>query len=222
MTIWLSAILGFSALSLVLLFRLFFTLPATRFKKPASRKPSATCSLAVFLGSGGHTSEALALLKGVDLQRYQPRHYFVSEGDNLSVKQVVQFEQSRANNSSSQYRVTTIPRARRVHQPLITTPLTALISTYACVYYFMVEPFFHKKCPFPEVLIMNGPGTCFILCVAVYWNKLLGLPAPTTIYVESFTRVKGLSLTGKLIRPMVDRSVRLNLASRRSHAMEFT
>jgi len=38
-------------------------------------------------------------------------------------------------------------------------------------------------------------------------NKFFGLPAPTIIYVESFTRVKALSLSGKLIRPLVDRFI---------------
>ena len=38
-------------------------------------------------------------------------------------------------------------------------------------------------------------------------TKILGLPSPTIIYVESFARVQSLSLTGKLLRPFVDRQV---------------
>ena len=36
-------------------------------------------------------------------------------------------------------------------------------------------------------------------------TKILGLPSPTIIYIESFARVQSLSLTGKLLRPFVDR-----------------
>jgi len=46
-----------------------------------------------------------------------------------------------------------------------------------------------------------------MLCLAVYLNKLLGLPSPKLIYVESFARVKRLSLSGKILKPFVDRFV---------------
>lgn len=74
-----------------------------------------------------------------------------------------------------------------------------------------------------DVLLLNGPGTCFVLCIAVYINrvrcflsraeymstdaasKILGLKSPKLIYIESFARVRHLSLSGKLLRPLVDR-----------------
>lgn len=37
--------------------------------------------------------------------------------------------------------------------------------------------------------------------------QFLGLPSPRLIYVESFARIRTLSLTGKLLRPLVDRFV---------------
>jgi len=40
-------------------------------------------------------------------------------------------------------------------------------------------------------------------------SQFLGLSSPRVIYVESFARVRSLSLSGKLLRPFVDRSVRL-------------
>jgi len=54
---------------------------------------------------------------------------------------------------------------------------------------------------------MNGPGTCFPLCLAILGRRILGLSTPRTIYVESFTRVTTLSMAGKLVRPLVDRFV---------------
>jgi len=58
-----------------------------------------------------------------------------------------------------------------------------------------------------DILLLNGPGTCFVLCITVYLNKFFGLQTPLVIYVESFARVKSLSLSGKLIRPLADRFI---------------
>ncbi|KAG8821152.1 UDP-N-acetylglucosamine transferase subunit [Serendipita sp. 400] len=51
-----------------------------------------TCRVAVFLGSGGHTSEMLQMMKGLDLERYEPRLYIVSEGDQFSAGKAAEFE----------------------------------------------------------------------------------------------------------------------------------
>lgn len=84
--------------------------------------------------------------------------------------------------------------------------------------------------PWVDVLLVNGPGTC-VLVVAVSWIRrvnhccchidedtypgvqsahahvyvqFLGLNYTRIIYVESFARVKSLSLSGKILRPFVD------------------
>lgn len=179
---------------------------------PRHRQASDTCSLAVFLGSGGHTSEALSLLSSLDFNRYTPRKYVVSEGDILSAEKAVSLETSKATSASSQpgtdYNILVIPRARRVHQSLFMTPPTALRSLLACVFHVSIAPLISSGpgiSSFADVLILNGPGTCFVLCIAVYLNRFLGRPSPRLIYVESFARVKSLSLSGKLLRPFVDR-----------------
>ncbi|KAF8345879.1 glycosyltransferase family 1 protein [Amanita rubescens] len=180
--------------------RIYFILPQSH-RQP--RRKDETCSLAVFLGSGGHTAEALTLVSALDFQRYKPRTYVVSEGDILSVKKAADLEKSK--HSEGQYRILVIPRARRVHQSLLTTPPSALLSLISCIYYVVVEPLVAKKPAFADLLLLNGPGTCFVLCIAVYMNKFLGLSASKIIYVESFARVKKLSLSGRLLLPLVDR-----------------
>lgn len=100
------------------------------------------------------------------------------------------------------------------------------MSLISCVYYVVVEPLVAKKPAFADLLLLNGPGTCFVLCLAVYMNKVasffpqydtglclvtikfLGLSASKIIYVESFARVKKLSLSGRLLLPLVDRYYR--------------
>ncbi|KAH7888744.1 glycosyltransferase family 1 protein [Phlebopus sp. FC_14] len=202
-----------SILLLLLLTRLYLV---TR-KAPKVSKwcDSDTCSLAVFLGSGGHTGEALMLISALDFSRYSPRTYIVTEGDPLSAQKALALEDVKAAaddrpRERQMYRLQTIPRARRVHQSLLSTPPTALISFLACVYLITFSPLVENgslRKPYANLLILNGPGTCVSLCAAVMLNKLIGLPSPKMIYVESFARVQTLSLSGRILRHLVDRFV---------------
>jgi len=185
------------------LLRLWFIFPPNR-KSGLKTASTSTCSLAVFLGSGGHTTEALTLLSSLDFSRYTPRTYIVSDGDTLSAQKARSLE-NEAGDKNLQYSILYIPRARKVYQPLWTTPPTIFYSLLACIYY-MTLPVLWKnhRNAYPQVLLLNGPGTCFVLCAAVYLNRFLGLSSPRLIYVESFARVRTLSLSAKLLRPIVD------------------
>ncbi|KAG2079000.1 glycosyltransferase family 1 protein [Suillus decipiens] len=203
-------------LSILLFFsvRLFFVIFSSRRIRLAHKnhRPSQTCSIAIFLGSGGHTSEALKLVSALDFVRYSPRTYIVSEGDALSAQKAVALEHIKAvdhvfSDVPPQYKLLTIPRARRVHQSLLSTPPDAVKSLLACIYLVSVRPLFKKgafRQPFADLLILNGPGTCVILCAAILLNRLIGLPSPRVMYIESFARVKSLSLSGKLLYSFTD------------------
>lgn len=181
------------------------------------RDHKGACHLAVFLGSGGHSSEALTLISTLDFTRYTPRTYLVSDGDPLSATKAIALERLKAASEPSlppkdpigEYQILTIPRARRVHQNLLTLPVTVLRSLVVSFYYVTLAP---RLCGDSskvgvDVLLLNGPGTCFVLCVAAYINRFLGLPSPKLVYVETFARVRTLSLTGKLLRPIADRFI---------------
>lgn len=64
-----------------------------------------------------------------------------------------------------------------------------------------------KATPFeyPDVIITNGPATAVIVLLAAMFLKFVGV-APVgnmkTIYVESWARVKTLSLSGKVLLRM--------------------
>lgn len=206
-------IYGLLALFGACLMRLWYVLPCKRHCPRHLRRPSESCSLAVFLGSGGHTSEAIALLSALDFARYSPRTYYLSEGDTLSMRKAAALESLKAREHGSNlteakapYTFIVLPRARFVHQSLLTTPLTAVRSLAVCIKHLTVAPLLSKTTS-PDILIVNGPGTCVVLCLAAYMNRVLGLRSPTLIYVESFARVRTLSLSGKLLRPLVDRFV---------------
>ncbi|TEB08912.1 Alg14-domain-containing protein [Coprinellus micaceus] len=213
--------------------RLFSILPHSGgdAPKPRLRPHHPTCKLSVFLGSGGHTSESLAMISGLDFKKYQPRVYYVSEGDTLSAHKAIELERRKIDatreSSNEPYKIVVIPRARRVHQSLLTTPVTALVSLLSCIYFITVQPFLQRKsrksrfnqrprgtssppaggADQNEVLVLNGPGTCLMLAAAVYLNRILALPSPVIIYVESFARVSSLSLSGRLIQPFADRFI---------------
>jgi len=182
--------------------------PHEKPSRRGARSTSKPCKLGVFLGSGGHTAEALTLLSALDFTRYYPRTYIVSHGDTLSAKKAMALESIKANTSThhAAYNVITIPRARRVHQHLLTTPFTSLKSLGVCIYYVTFTPLTSGK-PFADVVLLNGPGTCVMVCIAAYIAKFLGLPSPKLVYVESFARVRRLSLSGKILRRFVDRFV---------------
>jgi beta-1,4-N-acetylglucosaminyltransferase len=76
-----------------------------------NKRKTGNCKLGVFLGSGmchqfpqfdcllgyigGHTTEALALLKSLPFDRYRQRVYLVSEGDAFSERKAIEFENHR-------------------------------------------------------------------------------------------------------------------------------
>ena len=58
-------------------------------------------------------------------------------------------------------------------------------------------------------MVNNGPGTAVPLVYAHFLISkiLLWRPEAKQIFVESFCRVTSLSLTGKLIKPIVDKFI---------------
>lgn len=69
------------------------------------------------------------------------------------------------------FNIVTIPRARKVLQPLSTVPITALISLYTCLKEVTLKPLFNNR-PFGDLLLLNGPGTCVPLFMAVFINRV--------------------------------------------------
>src|SRR5947209_5429608 len=76
--------------------------------------------------------------------------------------------------TDEQYRILTVPRARKVHQSLLTVPITTFRSLLSCIYHVTAASMLHPKTRpyFADVLILNGPGTCLPLCCAVYINRV--------------------------------------------------
>ncbi|MCJ1398321.1 UDP-N-acetylglucosamine transferase subunit [Xylographa trunciseda] len=241
--------------TVVLLFLICLTLilPALSAPPPPRQRGTPT-RLLIVLGSGGHTAEMLSLLHDLDPSSYTHRSYVVSSGDDFSAQKAVAFEagleakctaanNAEANNNSNKatdgkprasygsYDISFVPRARRIHQPLLTTPLDALRCLWAC-FAVLRRPSRPPSLPksslarsyppptnlssstplaYPHLIVTNGPATATILVFASLLLRLLpsfllpflGLPRKAgmmrCIYVESWARVRRLSLSGRLL-----------------------
>ncbi|KAJ1730078.1 metalloprotease [Coemansia biformis] len=203
-------LVGGAALLLLLLLvaRLYFVLPgfgrparaaaARRKKGKAVARGAPNKLLCIVLGSGGHTTEMMRLLQGVDFERYTRRLYIVGRGDGLSLSQLAALESTQGRRSEG-HCVEQIPRSRSVGQSWLTAPVSVarcLARVVALLYEYS-----------PDVILCNGPGNCVVVCAVALVPRILGLKHIPIIYVESFARVNTMSLSGKLVYPMADRFV---------------
>ena len=180
-------------LFLFLLLRLVYLVVFNNISSSSVSLRTRPCKTLVILGSGGHTAEMLKLLSGVNLSNYNPRTYVVASTDRMSAEKVRVFEES-VGCSTLDVRI--IPRARRVGQSWLTTPLTTLYSilramTVVCA------------CK-PELVLCNGPGTCIPICFWAFLLKFCFLTNTKVVYVESVCRVQQLSLSGLLLYYFAD------------------
>ena len=124
--------------------------------------------------------------------------------NQLYLKTVTQ--EGKEEGATGTWEVFEVPRARNIHQPLWSTPLSALICLKAC---FSILYPHGEFTGFPDLIVTNGPGTGVIVVMASLILKLLGVVGTRnkmkTIYVESWARVSTLSLSGKLLLYNVDR-----------------
>ena len=164
----------------------------------------------------------LALLRDLDTTSYTHRSYVVSDGDSFSSRKAEDFEEQlagraktdRRSDRSSQvearpYDISMVPRARKIHQPLVSSPLSALQCLLACFSTLRRASPSRPHPQYPDLVITNGPATavCVVLaCLMLRFFAVRGSEGKMrTIYVESWARVRGLSLSGKILVRCVDR-----------------
>ncbi|GAA5910700.1 hypothetical protein JCM5296_006816 [Sporobolomyces johnsonii] len=174
-------------------------------RTPPRRSKDEQVTLAVFLGSGGHTAEMMRLVAHLDWKRFSSRIWIISSGDGLSEAKALALEKQIGSGS---FRILRIPRARRVHQSYLTSPFTTLYSLAYCLWHISLAPLLAggpARRTFADLVLLNGPGSCFPIAISAFLPRLVFLPSPALIYVESLARTRRLSLSAKLVRPLVDR-----------------
>ncbi|KAK5997710.1 UDP-N-acetylglucosamine transferase subunit ALG14-like protein [Cladobotryum mycophilum] len=171
------------------------------------------------LGSGGHTREMLMMMDDgfCHFENFH-RRYLISSGDAMSENHLEDYEKDlrllckQNNTSPGTYDKKIVTRARRVHQPLWSTPLTALLSILDILPALLNPPRNHKVSSgssnssgtlrYPSQIFSNGPATGFFVALAVHLLKMFYVVPEDCmkfIYIESWARISTLSLTGKLL-----------------------
>ena len=193
--------------------RLLYILPVFNHEPPKPRKrndPNDPIHLLIVLGSGGHTAEMLSMLSTPHFspRTYTHRSYVISEGDAFSAGKAIEFEDGLmarpeqplkdGKGDEVGYSIHTVPRARRIHQSLFTSPLTSTHCLVASTAFLRNHP--RGK---PDLILTNGPATALIIVIANLaieyfsflsdWDR--GTRRTRSIYVESWARVRRPSLT---------------------------
>lgn len=207
--------------------RLLYILPAINPTRPLPRKRGTPTHLLIVLGSGGHTAEMLSLLADLDPSSYTHRTYIISSGDDFSASKAVDFERnltsqprSRMNTTSdrshetsqrqtaksSSYSLHFVPRARKIHQSLLTAPFSCLQCFIACIRLLYSPPLSTSSIhahSYPDLILLNGPSNSVLVLLAALFLRFFAFSGTSgkmrSIYVESWARVKGLSLSGKIL-----------------------
>ena len=197
-----------AAIGSVLLVRLWMVVHSIRAKrtpyKAKKQRPSTQqqtkgpLKTLVVLGSGGHTTEMLHLIKHLDPSKYDPIRFIVATTDTTSERRVLAFAKKAETNrtkersnptiltpladpSSSRDYYYKIPRSREVGQSYITSVATTLWSfVYAVLLVARIRP---------DVLLCNGPGTCLPIAIVTFAFRILGYCNGNIVFVESFCRV---------------------------------
>lgn len=184
----LMAFAGGVVVGLVLLLRL--ALVVLR-KGPAAPRKQPAKTLIV-LGSGGHTAEMLMLMDTLDKERYASRTYVVAATDPMSGPKALARERLwQKTDSPTGFEVLQIPRSREVGQSYLTSVATTLVSlAFAFRLVLRVRP---------DLVLVNGPGTCIPICAAAFVFRILGLASTQIVYVESIARTRRFSLSAKLL-----------------------
>lgn len=153
----------------------------------------------------------LSMIRHLDPGRYTQRTYIISSGDAFSAEKAKEFEAQlhdfKTDTGKSKYTILTVPRARKIHQSLYTTPFSSLVCLYACIQALLPE--YEKGTPSPDLVLTNGPATGVTVIIAALIVRFLGLEGEAqmrSVYIESWARVKTLSLSGKILNcGLVDR-----------------
>lgn len=167
----------------------YLTNVASKQQQQRRKQPARTL---IVLGSGGHTAEMMAIVKQLNKKNYSPRYYVLASTDTTSKTKVLDMEEP-TSSSKHDYEIVRIKRSRHVGQSYITSVLTTLQSIWECI------PLVYRLQP--DLILCNGPGTCVPICLIAFMLKVFGAIniQCKIVFVESFCRVKTVSLSGRIL-----------------------
>lgn len=170
----------------------------TGFSKTENVRGKRTpCRTLICIGSGGHTTEMLQLMKSLDFSKYYPRHYILANTDVTSKQKIYTLEEKYSEEKD--FHLIPIPRSRKVGQSYVTSVFSTL---YSVIYSIPVMLKLR-----PELILCNGPGTCIPICVVAFLMKAVFFCDTRIIFVESFCRTRTFSFSGKILMYIADNVV---------------
>lgn len=204
MGLWCQVVLVFGGLVLVRLVYLLIVIRSKSRRNAGAEssivgaKRKAPAKTMIVMGSGGHTAEMLQIVERLDFAKYAPRQYVIAEADKTSVLKVIDVEVRREpDQANQQYEIVAITRSRSVHQSYFSSIFTTMTAIGNSVPVVLRSR--------PELILTNGPGTCVPICLVAFLAKLFFINRKCKIvFVESYCRVKSLSLSGKILQWITD------------------
>jgi len=159
---------------------------------------------------------------------YAPLNYIVASTDTTSINRLHAFTTSKSNQSNPNAstnstntntntntntaatatatatmnlpphnQIYKIPRAREVGQSYLSSIFTTLHSLLSSFKLILLQPATR-----PDLLLINGPGTCLPIAFWTFAARILGLSRGRIVFCESFCRVQSLSLTGYILHSL--------------------
>ncbi len=146
----------------------------------------------VVLGSGGHTTEMLYMIKSLEAKSDKIKYIFiVADSDHTSVARILPILGLDFPLDSE---IVHVRRIRHVGEPFL--------HAFLRIPLVLIETAFLLKRFRPHLVLVNGPGTC-VPIVALSW--FFGGRSCQRVFVESFCRVNTLSTSGRLVYRLVNR-----------------
>lgn len=186
MFIWFVVLLKVAIILLAI--RYYYLLNIVSTLRVRRKKPARTL---IVLGSGGHTAEMMTIVKQLNKRNYSPRHYILASTDSTSETKVLSIEEP--TTSKNDYEIFRIKRSRHVGQSYYSSIFTTLRSIWQCIpLVYQIQP---------DLVLTNGPGTCVPICLIAFMLKILGAinVRCKIVFVESYCRVKSVSLSGRIL-----------------------
>lgn len=180
--------------AIVFIVRAFYLTIFENGKRPIRTTRTKAAKTLIILGSGGHTTEILRLVRQLNREKYSPRIYVQAKTDEISLKKLEEVE-----TDAKDYKIIEIARSREVRQSYLTSVLTTTRSIFQSVPLVWREK--------PDLLLCNGPGTCIPPCLVAFFFNALFLSNTKIVFIESFCRVKSFSLSGKILYYLANHTI---------------
>lgn len=156
----------------------------------------------ILLGSGGHTGELCEMLHNFKMERLSKMNVLITATDKTSESffrnYIRRDHASEEKSILGKLNVYYLPRTNEVKQSKISSVFTT-IRSLATSFILIVKSLLNTT-----HFISNGPGTCVPIFYIFFLLKTIRLSNTKLIFIESWCRVKDLSLAGKLVKPIVN------------------